>query len=422
MLVLSLRKSAGNALYGYGRLVARHPLKIMLIGLVVLGGLAVGIARGGPDETRSAHLWTPTSSKAFRDWRVYEETFGEDKPKLVIYLRPTDGSNALKHKIFKQALMAHDYTVKTCEATAGGKKLTFDSVCDKYPQADDCAVSNFLTLWGYDGAKLDLMESYGVIPLMLNALHQVVNASTFAGGLHFAKDDTTGKQTLKNASALALIYTLNNASTDVRAFERAWNAGIADAVDSNIVQLTHVSPAAVDDAIAESAAADMPKLMFVVIILVVLLVVALGSAISCTRSRILLGVAATGVGALSLAAGYGMCELAKVTFNSMASLQLLLLLAAHVSAPRRRCSAATQVAACPLSVSSTHAFACMTQPRAPLTSPLPHRPRQCLCSLIHLQRSLTPCLSKSASAGPCATPAWVSSLDNLQRLPLRSLA
>lgn len=335
-LARKLRARIGDGFEAWGELASRHPLKLAAVACALLGGLCAGVPSLS-EESRSEYLWTPTSTKAYHDWRFVEDTFGVENDKLLLYLRPADGGNALTYDVFSEALKAHLFTTEECEGTLPGTKTSvlFDDACKKEPDAEECAVSNFLAIWDYNADKLTMFKDF--LGAFIDGMHNTaVNASTFAGGLVLEKDEDTGLEKVKEATSIVLIYTLADRSDKTLEFERAWNRGIVGALDREKVVAARVSPRVVREDLAAHAALDVPKYMNALIVLAVLFLVLFGPLHSLTRARPLIGVAALSVAALTTAAGYGVCALSGVQGNPFTLLLLLVLLVVHVRAAPRR--------------------------------------------------------------------------------------
>ncbi|KAG8460759.1 hypothetical protein KFE25_010814 [Diacronema lutheri] len=326
-----LQHALASSFARWGRLVARHPLRVLFISLAVYLALCVGLLRLTP-ENRGAYLWVPTDSKSYQDWRYVEDNFGVEGHNMLLYARAKSG-NIFDLESVSELLKAHEYTMNL-QTEVRGKVVRFKDACRRLAEYDDddyegeeCYAPSFLSLWNYElnsliGSKVPILDK-------LSALHVATDIETFAANVVFEERKDGSKRVL-SAEAVVLVFPLRSTDGASYDIQPAWNAGIAGAVDSEVVEVFHLSTRSFDDEVGRVVTGDIPLFAVGMGIITLFIALTLGAPTSLHRSRVLLGVMAIVNVLLAVGGGFGIASAIGVRFASIAALLPLILLGVQV--------------------------------------------------------------------------------------------
>jgi Niemann-Pick C1 protein len=289
--------------YTLGSAVARHPLWIISLDMILVALGIACLAAFFETENRGDKLWLPAGTESGQTMLQYEEYFGTfTRPENMI-LETTASSINMLSKGSLLSFMDLWEEVSDITVEDQGVSYTLDDLC-----VTPCIVDSVLSLWDYDRAAL--AADSDVLATINGSGISSAQLETWIGGLEY---DDAGE--VVSGRAAQATFELENNFDDS---SRDYSDPIAEAWEEQFINLVlDCSPGftcfveatrSLDDEFGAIIASDLNLVAASYLIIIVFMTLVL-SGRPCLNSRILLSLGAVATVGASIGWSMGFCSL-----------------------------------------------------------------------------------------------------------------
>ncbi|XP_076084000.1 NPC intracellular cholesterol transporter 1-like isoform X2 [Mytilus galloprovincialis] len=341
----------------WGACCARHPVLVIVLGVIIAGGLSAGIALFKV-TTNPVELWSSSNSRARQEKDYFDSHFGPFyRIEQLVITRPNNHSkyrhplpppapstayvnySNLFDKEFLHMLLDMQLEIEALTATYNNKTVKLEDICFKplAPDNNNCATQSVLEYWQKNHTTLDkvIMDEWGFTVMADFIDHfeycvsapastqdtkglnisclAVDSAPTFPWVVMGGYDSTN----YKNSTAFVITFLVNNHLKDednekAKAWEKVLISYLQSKQDHPNMTISFSTERSIEDELNRESQSDVLTILISYLIMFGYITLTLGQYGSCDNparllidSKITLGLSGVTIVLLSVAASLG---------------------------------------------------------------------------------------------------------------------